>query len=436
MVETVVFSRRLCEVSPPSKGRELPFMAHFLQRLQNTSVFEPVPDDLVARITGRNSSLFAQDLQDHKDQITKIIETARILIIGAAGSIGSATVKYVANLKPSALVLVDINENELANLVRLLRSGDFPLPRDFATSVAAMGSPGFERLFEAFGPFDLAMNFAALKHVRSERDPFSVMRILETNVLATDQLISLARNKGTRVFSVSSDKAVYPGNLMGASKRWMERLLRTPGVNATSARFANVAFSRGSLLSAFCDRLAMRQPMAAPNDVERYFISHREAAELCLLGAVCCQAGEVIMPKLDPSSDRIRLDDAAARFLGFCGLRPEYCASAEEAKQSPYLLQDEPSAWPCFFSASNTAGEKPAEEFRYPFEQHDDKRFRRATAAVIEEPDWSNLAEARERVKAVAASRAWMKNELEKAIKCAVPELQHVENALSLDAKL
>jgi FlaA1/EpsC-like NDP-sugar epimerase len=220
-------------------------------------LIEPVPPRLVSQVTSRDGSLFDRDMERNRRALREVCSRARVLVIGAAGSIGSAVVKLLASLEPAALFLVDMNENSLADLVRALRAGTYRLPEDFATSVAMFGTPGFERFRSAAKPFQFIFNFAALKHVRSERDPFSLMRMIETNVFAVEDLRCNVASRGTRLFSVSSDKAVSPSSLMGASKRWMERALAEPSSHAicTSARFANVAFSNGSLLHAILERL-------------------------------------------------------------------------------------------------------------------------------------------------------------------------------------
>src|SRR5215510_209476 len=290
-------------------------------------LIEPVPPGLVSQITGRKRSLFHADMEKNRRALAQACSCARVLVIGAAGSIGSAVVKLLALLEPAALVLVDMNENSLADLVRALRAGTYRLPQDFATSVAMFGTPGFERFLRAAGPFQVMFNFAALKHVRSERDPFSLMRMIETNVFAVEDLGRSAASRGARLFSVSSDKAVFPSSLMGATKRWMERVLaESSNAACASARFANVAFSNGSLLHAILERLEQRQPVAAPDNIRRYFISHTEAAELCLLAGFLGRSAEIFVPRLDPMRDSLLLDEAVRRVLAFRGLEAVPCA--------------------------------------------------------------------------------------------------------------
>jgi hypothetical protein len=235
-------------------------------------LIEPVPPELMTLITGRDKSIFAADVERDRKVLEAECAASRILVIGASGSIGSAAVKLIALLKPAALVLVDLNENTLADLVRVLRSGRCALPEDFSTSVVALGTPAFTRFLAASGPFQVIFNFAALKHVRSERDPFSLMRMITTNALAVEDLAHEASRWGSRLFSVSTDKAVFPTSLMGATKRWMERVLAEPS-NAicTSARFANVAFSDGSLLNEILGSFKPTPASGRPDNVRRYF---------------------------------------------------------------------------------------------------------------------------------------------------------------------
>jgi FlaA1/EpsC-like NDP-sugar epimerase len=368
-----------------------------------------------------------------------MIRAKRFLVIGAAGSIGAAFVKQVLLLGPRSLFLVDINENALADLVRDLRSGGWPVPDQFATSVVSLGDPGFAR-FARKHSSDIIVNFAALKHVRSERDPFSLMRMIITNALAIEDIYAVAAetSRDIRVFSVSSDKAVLPTSLMGATKRWMERILAAhpEGIVSTSARFANVAFSNGSLPQAFLQRLAKRQPLAAPNDVRRYFISHLEAGQLCLMAAVLGNAGEIYLPRLRQLGDPVTMDEIARRVLQYHGLVAEPCGSTEAALENPLLMQENPRAWPCWFAPSDTTGEKECEEFEYPNEQIDCSRYQSINVAIQDAPDPEPLRQARARVLAVAAEERWSKEALVEAIRIAVPELGHLERSRSLDDKL
>ncbi|MBM3566841.1 MAG: NAD-dependent epimerase/dehydratase family protein, partial [Alphaproteobacteria bacterium] len=258
-------------------------------------------DPLLARILGRSRSLFADDVAANAAFLKAAINGARILVIGAAGSIGAAFVKQLAAFNPASLHLVDIDENDLVELVRDLRSSPLNLPPDFRTVTADFAGPEFLRYARENAPYDVLANFSALKHVRAERDVYSLARMIEVNVAALDRCLGQSDGLGfKRVFSVSTDKCVRPANLMGASKNLMEKVLFSRGGSfiATSARFANVAFSAGSLLEGFERRLAKGQPIAGPSDVKRYFISHEEAAQLCLLACFLGEDRQVFFPKL------------------------------------------------------------------------------------------------------------------------------------------
>jgi FlaA1/EpsC-like NDP-sugar epimerase len=263
------------------------------------------------------------------------------------------------------------------------------------------------------------------------------MRMVETNVLAVEDLVREMTGRGSRLFSVSSDKAVFPSSLMGATKRWMERALaETSEAICTSARFANVAFSNGSLLHASLERLEQRQPVAAPDNIRRYFISHTEAAELCLLAGFLGRNSEIFVPRLDSARDSLLLDEAARRVLAFRGLEPAPCASEAEAKSSKLLAEMSPRRWPCYFSASDTSGEKDHEELLYPDETVDSAHFNAIDVVRSKPLPRGRLAEARKTIEAIAAQDRWSKARIVDAIRQAVPELRHLELNRSLDSKL
>ena len=401
---------------------------------------EPLSEALVAAALGRSRSLFADDVLAHAPELHAAIDGARILVIGAAGSIGAAVVKLLTEFRPAALVLADINENGLVELVRDLRSGETVVPPRFATHVLELGSVALARLLAAEGPFDYLLNVAALKHVRSERDPFSLMRMVRTNVLALDDTLAMLEPGGARkVFSISTDKAANPVNLMGATKRWMERvlLLHADRLPCASVRFANVAFSAGSLPAAFVERIKKRQPLAGPSDVRRYFISHREAAELCALACFLPGNRLVYVPLLDVTLHTLSFVELAERVLAAHGLEPIHCASEEEARAHPALTDPSATAWPCYFSPSDTAGEKALEELYEPAERPDPSGFRQVGAIRQPPlPDPGMLEAARREIERIQASPVWSKAAIVAAIGLAVPELAHAEAARSLDEKM
>jgi FlaA1/EpsC-like NDP-sugar epimerase len=397
-------------------------------------------EQLVSTVTGRSTSLFDADLREHSDEIRRRLSGSRVMVIGAAGSIGSAVVRQLIGYRPSMLSLVDPNENGLVEVVREARSGRLALPADFETHAVGLGSVEFEHLLRATGPLDFVLNLAALKHVRSERDPFTLMRMLETNVLGLDTALEFLASTGVgKVFSVSSDKAVNPTSLMGASKRWMERVLvaHSARVPSSSARFANVAFSAGSLLEGFLFRLEKRQPLAAPRNVRRFFMSESEGAELCLLAAALAATNEIYVPQLSEALHAVTLESIARKVLQHAGLEAVECSSEEEARYSPLLDEARPTRWPCYFGESDTSGEKEVEELVGSLETVDRTHYR--TIAVVRQPatdDLAGLREARAELERIKGKESWDKSAIVAAVQRAVPEFHHLERGRSLDRKM
>jgi FlaA1/EpsC-like NDP-sugar epimerase len=326
--------------------------------------------DAISQVaTGRACDLFLPDVQANQDRLRAAIEARRVLVIGAAGSIGSATTKALAQFGPASLHTMDQNENGLVELVRDLRNsglnlGDFrALPLDYGSSVTG-------RFLREVPPYDLILNFAALKHVRSEKDVYSLTQMLTTNVIKQFQLMEwLSRlDFHNRYFSVSTDKAANPVSLMGASKRLMEHVIFTDEMSAgrragvASARFANVAFSDGSLLDSFTRRIQKRQPIAVPRNTYRYFISLGEAAHICLLAAVCAPPKSILIPRLEASRDLHELETVATALLRHRGLVPERYELEDEARAA--VQRDlARGRYPLLLSPLDTSGEKGVEEF-------------------------------------------------------------------------
>ncbi len=395
---------------------------------------------VLQRILRRSGSLFQKDLDGHYALLRDALAGARLLVIGAAGSIGSAFVKEAVRWSLGGLRLIDPSENNLVELVRDLRASGLELPLDFATSAIALGSVEFDHFLAAQGSFDYVVNFAALKHVRAERDPFTLMRMIDVNLLALDGLLlGLAKNPPHRFFSVSSDKAVNPANLMGASKGLMEQVmwLRSAEVPAVTARFANVAFSDGSLLYGFERRLAKRQPISAPVDVKRYFISHQEAGQLCLLACVSGNNREIYIPKLDADEDLMTFAQIAEIYLDEMGFTPRLFATDQEAREFASTMPFGSREWPCRFSASDTTGEKEEEEFCAPGEWVDVARF--AHIGVITAPDkmdFGGIQQFLETMKAMRHGSDWEMAAIVRAMVEAVPDLRHLDTGRDLDAKM
>lgn len=397
-------------------------------------------EELLKKILKRSESMFAEDIHNHRTRLTECVRGARILVIGAAGSIGCAFVRQLVSYQPAALHLVDISENNLVEVVRDLRSSLIALPDNFKTFAVAMGSLEFDRLLDAEESYDYVVNFSAMKHVRSERDSFSLMRMVHTNVEAVkallDHLVGTATKKH---FSVSSDKAANPANIMGATKIFMERILLAYAdrIPFSTARFANVAFSDGSLLHGFLQRLAKRQPFSAPYDVRRYFISHEEAGQLCLLSCFLGENRDIYFPKLSAESDLLTFSEIATLVLEVQGFTPDLCASEEEAKEKAARMPAGSKSWPCYFFASDTTGEKPYEEFYTAADAVNLDRYQQV--GVISQPPWTDMAKIDQALAAFAQIREktrWQKEEMVEAIKIIVPELDHEEKNKNLDQKM
>ncbi len=322
-----------------------------------------------AAVLGREHSHFARDLLAQESALHKVVADRRVLVVGGGGSIGSATTMLLADLQPKCLHVVDQSENYLAELVRDLRGRPGGLEvADFRTLPIDYGSPVMGRFLGEAAPYDLVLNFAALKHVRSEKDIYSLLQMIDTNVVRHVRFRRWLKKGGhaQRYFAVSTDKAANPTSLMGASKRLMEDVvfepeLSTSGIN-TTARFANVAFSNGSLLQGFLMRLAKGQPLAAPRDTRRYFVSQRESGEICLLAAALGQAGNVLFPRLDPVSELQLLEDIAVRVLNAAGFEAVLFDDEREAREAAVTLPRE-KRWPLLLTSLDTSGEKPYEEF-------------------------------------------------------------------------
>jgi FlaA1/EpsC-like NDP-sugar epimerase len=335
---------------------------------------------------------------------------------------------------------VDLGENSLVALVRDLHAEQLAPPAEFATYAVGFDEVEFDRYLHSVPRFDYILNFAALKHVRSERDPFTAMRLLRINVLANhDLLASLKSLPPRRYFCVSSDKAVNPASLMGASKAFMERVCldQAQAIPFSSARFANVAFSEGSLLQSFCLRIQRGQPLAAPNDVRRYFISHEEAGQLCLLACFLGANREIFTPSLQANLDLKTFSEIAVMVLEEHGYTPLLCDSEQEALARAQKPVAPGGAWPCYFAPSDTAGEKPVEEFHASSETVDGSRF--PNIHVITRPQTSphqTITAAVSQIKKWRQSGRWTKDELLDAVRSVVPEFTHIVREANLDNKL
>ena len=400
-------------------------------------------------VTKREKSLLMDDLKIHAENLKVGIAGKRVCVIGGAGSIGSSFIKALLRFEPKQLVVIDLNENGLAELTRDLRSSaDIHVPEDYRTYTMDFASPIFERIFREDKGYDIVANFSAHKHVRSERDRYSVQALIENNDIKAKKLMDLMMEyKPKHFFCVSTDKAANPVNIMGASKRILEDLVMAYSNEfpVTTARFANVAFSNGSLPDGWLHRLQKRQPLAAPNDVKRYFVSPEESGQICLLACVLGRTGEVFFPKLE-ESQMLTFSQICDEFMIAQGLHKHLCSSDEEAKkfaisnfkfQVSNLKDDENLEWPVVYSKSNTTGEKAYEEFYVPGETINTDRFH--ALGVVEMTERRSKVEVEEfftEIEGIFAKTDFTKAEVVEAIKRFLPNFEHEEKGLNLDSKM
>jgi len=389
-------------------------------------------------LIGRDKELFGQDIKKYEKELKNIISFSKFLVIGGAGSIGSATVKEIFKRNPKKLYVVDISENNLVEVVRDLRSSLGYIDGDFKTFALDVGS--FE--YEAFiknQEFDYVLNFSALKHVRSEKDPFTLMRMIEVNILNTEKtLLQSIQNNAKKYFCVSTDKATNPVNMMGASKRIMELFLmrRSLDINVSTARFANVAFSDGSLLHSFNKRLEKNQPIVAPNDIKRYFVTPKESGELCLMSAIFGENRDIFFPKLSENLHLMTFSEIAVNYLKMKGYEPYLCQDEDEARELVKTLPKE-GKWPCLFTKSDTTGEKDFEEFYTDENVIDWDRFD-GLGVIKNEPIFDNekLEYFLNKIDGYKKSLNWSKEEIVELFEYMLPEFQHIEKGKYLDGKM
>ena len=393
----------------------------------------------ILRIIGRNEELLINDIEKLDFELRKEIISSSFLVLGAAGSVGQAVTKEIFKRNPKKLHCVDISENNMVELVRDIRSSFGYINGDFATFALDIGSNGYDAFIKADGKYDYVLNLSALKHVRSEKDPFTLMRMIETNIFNTQKTIQQAIEHGTKkYFCVSTDKAANPVNMMGASKRIMEMYVNrlSLDIDISMARFANVAFSDGSLLHGFNQRIQKNQPIVAPNDIKRYFVTPQESGELCLMSCIFGENRDIFFPKLSENLHLVTFSEIAVKYLQNIGYETYLCETEDEARKLVKTLPKE-GKWPCLFTPSDTTGEKDFEEFFTDKEILDMNRFENLgvikNEALFDEEKLNNFETV---IKQYKENLSWTKEDIVKEFFKLIPDFGHKETGKYLDGKM
>ena len=393
----------------------------------------------ILNLIGRNKELFIEDINCNNKKLKEIVSASSFLVIGAAGSIGQAVTKEIFKRNPKKLHVVDISENNMVELVRDIRSSFGYIDGEFATYALDIGSLEYDAFIKSDGQYDYVLNLSALKHVRSEKDPYTLMRMIETNIFNTDKTIAQSIQNGTKkYFCVSTDKAANPVNMMGASKRIMEMFVnrKSQDMKVSMARFANVAFSDGSLLHGFDQRIKKNQPIVAPNDIKRYFVTPQESGELCLMSCVFGENRDIFFPKLSENLHLITFSDIAVKYLESLGYEPYLCKDEEEARKLAKILPQE-GKYPCLFTPSDTTGEKDFEEFFTDQETLDMDRFENLgvikNEAIFEEEKLNHFETT---IKTFKQNLSWTKEDIVKEFYTMIPDFGHKETGKYLDGKM
>ncbi len=393
----------------------------------------------ILSLIGRTKELFFEDISNHENDLKSIVSSSSFLVIGGAGSIGQAVSKEIFKRNPKKLHVLDISENNLVELVRDIRSSMGYISGEFKTFALDCGSEIYDSFIESDGDYDYVLNLSALKHVRSEKDHFTLMRMIDVNVFNTDKTILQSINNNTKkYFCVSTDKAANPVNMMGASKRIMEMFLmrRSIDIDISTARFANVAFSDGSLLHGFNQRLQKRQPIVAPSDIKRYFVIPKEAGQLCLMSTIFGENRDIFFPKLSEQLHLITFGEIAIKYLEQLGYEAVLVDNEEEARSKVSELAKS-NKWPCLFSTSNTTGEKDFEEFFTDIEELDMLRF--SNLGIIKNElvvDQNKLRFFENEIAKMKNKGSWKKSELVELFNKMIPNFHHRETGKYLDSKM
>ena len=390
-------------------------------------------------VTKRENSFFENDLINNEEKLTKEIKGKSILVIGGAGTIGSSYIKAALRYSPSELIVVDTNENGLTELTRTLRSNSkINVPVSYLTYPMSFNSEVFYKMFESHGSFDIVANFAAHKHVRSEKDSFSIEAMVKNNVLDAKRFLDyLKQNKPSHFFCVSTDKAANPVNVMGGSKKMMENVIMSysKDLKITTARFANVAFSNGSLLYGYIERLLQRQPISCPSDVKRFFVSPEESGEICLLTSILGNSGDIYFPKLN-ENQLVNFQSITEDFFKYLKKDIKICKSEKEAKELALDLSDN-SPYPVYFFKTDTSGEKLYEEF-YTSEDEVNFDLYESIGVVTNslKPSFSEMELTISEIETLFKRESYNKDDIIRIINKILPNFNHIETGKSLDQKM
>ncbi len=393
----------------------------------------------ILNLIGREKDLFSKDLINYEKRLSETISSNSFLVIGGAGSIGQAVTKEIFKRDPKKLHVVDISENNMVELVRDIRSSFGYIDGDFRTFALDIGSIEYDAFIKYDGKYDYVLNLSALKHVRSEKDPFTLMRMCEVNIFNTDKTLQQSIENGVKkYFCVSTDKAANPVNMMGASKKIMEMFLmrRSLDIKISTARFANVAFSDGSLLHGFNQRIQKKQPIVAPNDIKRYFITPQESGELCLMSCIFGENRDIFFPKLSETLHLISFADIAVKYLENLAYKPYLCKDEDEARELVYTLPEQ-GKWPCLFTKSDTTGEKDFEEFFTENETLDMNKFDNL-GIIKNEANFDDrlLDNFSEKITELKENRTWIKEDIVELFFKMIPGFAHKETGKYLDGKM
>ncbi len=392
-----------------------------------------------AEVLGRTDSFFQKDIDQNKVELTATIEGKKVLVIGGGGTIGSNYIKSILKFKPAAVVVVDSNENGLTELVRDVRSTkDLFVPDTFITYPVNFGSDIFKKIYQEYKPFDIIANFAAHKHVRSEKDIFSIEAMVQNNLLYAHDLLSMVvHDKPSRFFCVSTDKAANPVNIMGATKKLMEDLVISYAskMHCTTARFANVAFSNGSLLDGYIKRMLNKHPLSVPKDVTRYFVSPAESGDICMLTCMLGKTGEIFFPKF--KEDMLTgFYDITHKFLQQLGYTMLECASEHEAKEIAANMKEGDKQYPVYAFTSDTSGEKLYEEFYTDEETLDFNRFISLGVINTTGNKLNDLEGFFSKMENFLKNKKVEKSELVQLLGEYIPTFSHIETGKLLDKKM